>query len=83
MWVANSVCHMSHCKWSKCQNATAVSQVTPPDESIEMVQYRYLINLYIFAKISGGRVRELEREALSVDGKWECGPKKLSVVKKN
>ena len=38
--------------------------------------------MYIFAKISGGRVRELEREALSVDGKWECGPKKLSVDKK-
>ena len=37
--VANSVCHRSYRKWSQCQNATAVSQVTPPEESIEMVQY--------------------------------------------
>ena len=37
--VANSVCHRSYRKWSQCQNATAVSQVTSPDESIEMVQY--------------------------------------------
>ena len=37
--VANSVCHRSLRKWSECQNATAMSRVTPPDESIEMVQY--------------------------------------------
>ena len=37
--VANSVCHRSYRKWSQRQNATAVSLVTPPDESIEMVQY--------------------------------------------
>ena len=36
--VANSVRHRSYCKWSQRQNATAVSLVTPPDESIEMVQ---------------------------------------------
>jgi hypothetical protein len=32
-------CPRSHCKWPECQIATGVSQVTPPDESIEMVQY--------------------------------------------
>ena len=37
--VANSVCHRSLRKWSECQNTTAMSRVTPPDESIEMVQY--------------------------------------------
>ena len=37
--VTNSVRHRSHLKWSQCRNATAVSQVTPPVESIEMVQY--------------------------------------------
>ena len=36
--VANSVRHRSHRKWPQCQNATAVSQVTPLVESIEMVQ---------------------------------------------
>ena len=37
--VANSVRHRSYHKWSQRQNATAMSLVTPPDESIEMVQY--------------------------------------------
>ena len=26
-------------KWTECQNATTMSQVTAPDESIEIVQY--------------------------------------------
>ena len=30
---------MSHRKWTECQNATTMSQVTAPDESIEIVQY--------------------------------------------
>ena len=36
--VENSVCHRSRRKWSECRYATAVSQVTPLAESIEMVQ---------------------------------------------
>ena len=37
--VENPVCHKSQCKWPECRNATGVSQVTPPAESIKMVQY--------------------------------------------
>ena len=37
--VENPVCHKSQRKWPECRNATGVSQVTPPAESIEMVQY--------------------------------------------
>ena len=36
--VENPVCHKSQRKWPECRNATGVSQVTPPAESIEMVQ---------------------------------------------
>ena len=53
--VKKSVCHRSPRKWSECRNATVVSQVTPPVESIEMVQYLTisekflnLISLWIF-----------------------------------
>ena len=35
----NSVCPMSHRKWTECQNVTTMSQVTAPDELIEIVQY--------------------------------------------
>ena len=34
----NPVCPMSHRKWTECQNATSMSQVTALDESIEIVQ---------------------------------------------
>ena len=59
--VANSVCHRSYRKWSQCQNATAVSQVTPPDESIEMVQYS-TSNSYFYKSFLAGALEHLHSD---------------------
>ena len=63
MLAANSICPRSHRKWSDCQIATAVSRVTPLDESIEIVQY---CRLGPFHAVFGDTVMVVAR-SISVD----------------